>query len=51
MPTEMLYTFLNIIKEKRNKSAKIAVKIMVRTVKKHKKRFGSIEMTFLKSGN
>jgi len=47
----MLQALLDLIQEKRNKSAKIAVKIMVRTVQKHKKMFGSIEVTLVKSGN
>jgi hypothetical protein len=47
----MLQALLDLIQEKRNKSAKIAVKIMVRTVQKHKKRVGSIEVTFMKSRN
>jgi hypothetical protein len=47
----MIQAVPNIIQEKRNKPAKIAVKIMVRTAQNHKKRVGSIEVTLVKSGN
>jgi hypothetical protein len=47
----MLQALLDLIQEKRNKSAKIAVKIMVKTVQKHNKRVGSIEVTLVKSRN
>jgi hypothetical protein len=47
----MLQALLDLIQEKQNKSAKIAVKTMVRTVQKLKNRFRSIEVTFIKSRN
>jgi hypothetical protein len=47
----MLQALLDLIQEKRNKSAKIAIKTKVRTVQKHKKRVGSIEVTLVKSRN
>jgi len=47
----MLQALLDLIQEKQNKPAKIAVRIMVRRVQKHETRVESIEVTLVKSRN